>query len=66
MAVITLNDYAAPRAGIFARLRRAFADYRAFFETRNEIEALSDRELADLGIALFAINDVARDAVSRA
>ena len=66
MAVITLNDYAAPGAGIFARLSRAFADYRAFFATRNELEALSDRELADLGIARFAINDVARDAVSRA
>ena len=66
MAVITLNDYAAPSTGIFARLSRAFADYRAFVETRNELEALSDRELADLGIARFAINDVARDAVSRA
>ena len=66
MAVITLNDYAAPRAGIFARLRRAFADYRAFFATRNELVALRPRVLPDLGIARFAINDVARDAVSRA
>lgn len=66
MAAITLNDYAVPSTGILARLRRAFADYRAFLETRNELEALNDRELADLGIARFAIDDVAREAVSRA
>lgn len=66
MAVISLNDYAAPSAGIFARVRRAFADYRAYVETRSELEALSDRELPDVGIARFAIGDVARDAASRA
>jgi uncharacterized protein YjiS (DUF1127 family) len=67
MVAITLNDYAAaPSTGVFARLLRAFADYRAFVETRSELRALNDRELADLGIARFAIDDIARDAVSRA
>lgn len=67
MAAISLHDYAAaPNTGIFARLLRAFADYRTFVETRAELEALSDHELADLGIARFAIGDVAREAVSRA
>ena len=64
MAVISLSDYAAPAAtGIFARLQHAWADYRAFVETRAELDALSDRELADLGIARANIRDVARSAV---
>jgi len=66
MAAITLNDYTVPSTGFFARIARAFADYRAFLETRAELDALSDRELADLGIARFAIDDVAREAVAHA
>ena len=58
---ITLNDYAAP-AGLIARVRKAAAAYRAFVATRNELEALNDRELADVGIARGNIGAVARDA----
>ena len=61
--VISLNDYAAPAtSGLFARIARAFADYRVYAETRNELEALSDRELADLGISRLNITTIARDA----
>ena len=61
----TLNDYAAPTAGLFARLRQAFSTYRAYVETRDELEALSDRELADLGISrLSCITDVAHKAAN--
>ncbi len=64
---ISLNDYAAPAAeGFFARLRRAFADYRVFLRTRDELQALSDRELADLGMTRFNIDTVARDAARAA
>jgi uncharacterized protein YjiS (DUF1127 family) len=63
---ITLNDYAAPAEGFFARLRRTFADYRVFLQTRDELQALSDRELADLGIARLNIDEVARGAVRAA
>jgi uncharacterized protein YjiS (DUF1127 family) len=59
---ITLNDYAAPTGGFLARIRKALAGYRAFVETRAELGALSDRELADLGIARLNIDTVARQA----
>lgn len=66
MAATTITDYAAPGTGLLARLRQAFAEYRVYVETRNELDALSDRELADLGIARFAIDEVARNAAHRA
>lgn len=62
MAAITLHDTTAPTAGLFARIRKAFADYRVYVQTRNELDALSDRELADLGISRLNIDVVARDA----
>ena len=61
---ITINDYAAPAArGFVARLRQAVADYRTYRETRRELEGLSDRLLADLGIDRGSISDVARRAI---
>ena len=60
---ITLNDYAAPAAtGLFARISRAISDYRVFRETLNELEALNDRELADVGITRYNVAAVARSA----
>jgi uncharacterized protein YjiS (DUF1127 family) len=49
--------------GWLAGVRQAFADYRRYRQTVEELNALSDRELADLDIARFAIRDVARDSV---
>ena len=49
--------------GIFARLRQSFADYREYLATYNELNALSDRELADIGLSRLNVRDVAREAV---
>ena len=61
---ITLNDYAAPANGLFARLRQAIADYRVYVATRNELEALSDHELADIDVTRANIADIAREAAA--
>ena len=62
---INLNAYAdyAEQPGIFARLRQSFADYRKYLATYDELNALNDRELADLGLSRLNVRDVARDAV---
>ena len=61
----TLNAYAdyAEQPGIFARLRQAFAAQRAYLATYEELDALSDRALADLGLSRLNVRDVAREAV---
>jgi len=62
---INLNAYAdiAEQPGIFARLRKAFADYREYLATYDELNALNDRELADIGLSRLNIRDIAREAV---
>jgi len=62
---INLNAYAdyAEQPGIFARLRQAFADHRTYLATYDELNSLSDRELADLNLSRLSIRDVARKAV---
>ncbi len=62
---INLNAYAnfAEQPGIFARLRKAFADYRAYLATYDELNALSDHELADIGLSRLNVRDVAREAI---
>jgi uncharacterized protein YjiS (DUF1127 family) len=57
-----LNSIAAT-AGWLARTRRAIADYRLYRQTLAELEALSPRELRDLGLSRFAIRQVAYDSV---
>lgn len=63
--VINFADFETPaRArGLFARLAQAVSDYRAYLEVRTELNALSNRELADLGISRLNVRDVAREAV---
>ena len=60
-----LNVYAdyVEEPGIFARLRKAIADKRAYLATYEELDALSDRALADLGLSRLNVRDVAREAV---
>jgi len=48
---------------LFARLRQSFADYREYLATYGELNALSDRELADIGLSRLNVHDVAREAV---
>ena len=55
-------DYTEP-LGFLARLRQAFADHRKYLATYDELNALSDRELADLGLSRLNVRDVAREAV---
>ena len=64
---INLNAHAdyAEQPGIFARLRQAFADHRRFLATYDELNALNDRELADIGLSRLNVRDVARQAVYR-
>jgi uncharacterized protein YjiS (DUF1127 family) len=49
--------------GFIARARRALAEYRQYRATITELEALSARELRDLGISRFSIRLVAHDSV---
>ena len=63
MAVITTN--AAPRAatsfgGWFADLGASFRAWIAYRRTVSALSALSDRELADIGISRAEIRAVAR------
>lgn len=63
MAVITTN--AAPRAetsfgGWFAAIRASFGAWIAYRRTVSALSALSDRELADIGISRAEIRAVAR------
>lgn len=53
----------AVTTGITARLRQVFADYRLYRKTLAELESLSDRELADLGISRLSIREIARESV---
>jgi uncharacterized protein YjiS (DUF1127 family) len=63
--VIHFRDYALPArlSGFFARFSAALADYRAYVATYDELAALSDRELDDLGVSRHNIRDVARESV---
>jgi uncharacterized protein YjiS (DUF1127 family) len=62
---INLNADAAyvEQPSLFARLRQSFADYREYLATYEELNALSDRQLADMGISRLNIREIARAAV---
>jgi uncharacterized protein YjiS (DUF1127 family) len=46
-----------------ARLRRAVARHREYLRTFGELSALTDRELADLGLSRLSIRDIAWESV---
>lgn len=52
--------------GLIARMREGLARHRLYLVTRNELNALSDAELADIGIGRGLINHIARDAANNA
>lgn len=59
--------------GLFAAIRSALsrmADDRkrtlAYRKTRSELEQMTDKDLADIGIARFMIRDIAAEAAERA
>jgi uncharacterized protein YjiS (DUF1127 family) len=61
-----MTDFAlstAPRSGrgLIATLRTALARSRVFKQTLNELAALSDRDLSDIGISRYDIRALARE-----
>lgn len=46
------------------KMRKALAQRRVYRVTQHELSRLSDRELADLGIARSNINQIARNAAN--
>jgi uncharacterized protein YjiS (DUF1127 family) len=63
--VLNLNAYAAhdARPGILTQLRHAVMNRLEYLRLRDELEALSDRELSDIGLARHSIRDIARQSV---
>ena len=61
--VATLEGRFGETGGLMARIRKALDDYRLYRSTIAELDALNDRELADLGISRLSIRDIARDSV---
>jgi uncharacterized protein YjiS (DUF1127 family) len=51
--------------GLWAGLSARLARYRNYRRTLNELAALSDRDLTDMGIHRSNIQDIAREASSR-
>jgi uncharacterized protein YjiS (DUF1127 family) len=50
-------------AGLFDRVRKAWADHKLYRATLDELSALNDRELADLGLTRFMVREVAYESV---
>lgn len=70
MAVLDLNHGAASRAaGYVGSLMQSVADYFAhravYLQTVNELNALTDAELSDLGIYRPEIKRIAQEAAAR-
>jgi len=64
-----VNEVHSVESGLFRRLSNAVTNYRemrqrnrVFRQTRRELNALTERELADLGIARSMITRIAREA----
>ncbi len=49
-------------ANAFATVKTALARRAVYNRTLSELRALSDRDLADLGVSRFQITDLAREA----
>ncbi len=52
--------------GLIANLRIAAKRHKQYLRTYNELNALSDRDLADLGLSRSMIRDLAREASASA
>ncbi|MFO1142108.1 MAG: DUF1127 domain-containing protein [Amaricoccus sp.] len=61
--IATLEGRLAETDGLWGRVRKALDDYRLYRATVTELDALNDRELADLGISRLSIRDIARASV---
>ena len=54
--------FARPFGFDLADLARSFADWRLYRKTLSELEAMTDRDLADIGVSRLSIRDIAREA----
>ncbi|WP_417249871.1 DUF1127 domain-containing protein [Celeribacter sp.] len=59
---ISTTAHGAGFSGLFARIAERVARYRVYRETQLELNQLTDRELADLGISRSTIPAVAHEA----
>ena len=50
-------------SGLWARLSKRLADNQLYRQTLDELDALSDRDLADLGLSRMQIREVAHESV---
>jgi uncharacterized protein YjiS (DUF1127 family) len=62
MAHALTNTASVNGLGLIDRARTAIAQYRSYRQTLTELQSLSNRELADLGLSRFSLPDVARTA----
>lgn len=51
------------KSGLVASFNRALADWKLYRRTLDELRALNDRELADLGLSRFSIREIAWNSV---
>lgn len=58
----TLNSVQTEN-GLVARFRKMVADYRLYRQTLEELQSLSSRKLADLGLSRASVRQIAREAV---
>ena len=63
---ITMTYQAERSTGIVERVRRFIAVRRMESSIFAELDALSDRDLADIGLVRFNLRDVAREAAAGA
>lgn len=49
--------------GFLGKIKQAWNDFRAYHATLSELKALSDRQLADLGLGRSGLRAIARQAV---
>jgi uncharacterized protein YjiS (DUF1127 family) len=67
MAYVTTTRIGTPTlarrdGGLFSTLKAAIARRRVYSRTMGELNQLTDRELADLGISRFSIAQLAHEA----
>ena len=58
-----LSDGIGGIGGFVARIRKSIADRRLYRQTLDELQALNDRELGDLGISRHSVREIAHDTV---
>ena len=60
---LNVNAHYVEQPSPFVRLRQRFADYREYLATSEQLSALSDRQLADMGVSRPNLCEIARASV---